>query len=62
MKAYAEKCVPHGGRPWKGGARTFIHKGTNDVLRPEDCRRYDATAVQRLGRRCARWLAEGGPV
>jgi aryl sulfotransferase len=64
MKAHAEKSTPHGGRFFKGGARTFIHKGTNgrwrDVLTAEDIRRYEAMAEERLGRACARWLAEGG--
>jgi aryl sulfotransferase len=64
MKTHAEKSAPHGGRFWKGGAQTFIHKGTNGrwrgVLSAQDCRRYEARAEERLGRRCARWLAEGG--
>lgn len=64
MKGHAEKSAPHGGRFFKGGAQTFIHKGTNgrwrDVLSAAECRRYEATAEERLGRRCARWLAEGG--
>ena len=64
MKAHAEKSAPDNGRLFKGGARTFIHKGTNgrwrDVLTAEDCRRYEAMAEERLGRPCARWLAEGG--
>ncbi|HZA02723.1 MAG TPA: sulfotransferase domain-containing protein, partial [Hyphomicrobiaceae bacterium] len=65
MKAHAEKSAPQGGRFFKGGARTFIHRGTNgrwrDVLTAADCRRYEAVAEERLGRACARWLAEGGP-
>lgn len=64
MKAHAENSAPHRGRLYKGGARSFIHKGTNgrwrDVLRSDDCRRYEAAAAERLGRPCARWLAEGG--
>ena len=55
-----------GGRLFKGGARTFIHKGTNgrwrDVLSAGDCRRYEALAQERLGWPCARWLAEGGSI
>ena len=64
MKIHAELSAPYGGRLFRGGAKTFIHKGTNgrwrDVLSPEDCRRYETTAEERLGRPCARWLAEGG--
>ncbi|MGG5807883.1 sulfotransferase domain-containing protein [Falsiroseomonas sp. CW058] len=63
MKAHGERAVPLGGAVWEGGARTFVHKGTNgrwrDVLTAEDCRRYEATARARLGEDCARWLATG---
>ena len=66
MKAHAEKYAPHRGRPWKGGAKTFFHKGTNgrwrDVLSAQDCRRYETTAEERRGRPCALWLAKGGPI
>jgi aryl sulfotransferase len=66
MKAQAAKHAPFRGRYFKGGARTFIHKGTNgrwrDVLSAEDCRRYEAVAQERLGRDCAHWLAGGGPI
>lgn len=66
MKAHAQRYAPHGGALWKGGARTFFHKGTNgrwrDVLSAEDRRRYERMAEERLGQECARWLAEGGPI
>jgi aryl sulfotransferase len=66
MKAHAEMCAPHRGRLYKGGAQAFIHKGTNgrwrEVLSAEDCRRYEAAAIERLGWPCARWLAEGGSI
>jgi aryl sulfotransferase len=64
MKTHAAKHAPHRGRLFKGGARAFIHKGTNgrwrDVLSAADCHRYEAAAEERLGSSCARWLAEGG--
>ena len=66
MKAHAAKYAPRGGSFLKGGPETFIHKGTNgrwrDVLSADDCRRYEATAQERLGRSCARWLAKGGSI
>jgi aryl sulfotransferase len=66
MKANAERSAPLGGSVWEGGAATFIHKGTNgrwrDELTAEDCRRYEAMALEQLGPDCARWLAEGGDV
>jgi aryl sulfotransferase len=65
MKAHAAHAAPLGGRIWNGGARTFIHRGTNgrwrDILSAEDCRRYEAMATARLGEDCARWLSAGEP-
>jgi aryl sulfotransferase len=64
MKAHADKVVPLGGEPWKGGAKTFINKGTNgrwrDHLTAEDCAQYERRAREELGADCLRWLAEGG--
>ncbi|MDQ5851064.1 MAG: sulfotransferase domain-containing protein [Chloroflexota bacterium] len=64
MKANATKSVPLGGIIFEGGARTFIHEGTNgrwrDVLSPEEVRKYEDMARQHLGPTCARWLATGG--
>lgn len=63
MKDHAEASVPLGGLPWVGGARTFIHKGTNgrwgSVLTDEDNARYEATALDKLGPDCAHWLKTG---
>ena len=65
MKEHAERAAPLGGIFGEGGAKPFIHKGTNgrwrDALTEEDCRRSEAMALERLGPACARWLAEGGP-
>ncbi|NNM76636.1 sulfotransferase domain-containing protein [Sphingomonas sp. ID1715] len=64
MKRNAEKMAPLGGAPWEGGAGTFINKGTNgrwrDVLSADECRRYEALAVEQLGAECAAWLKDGG--
>ena len=61
MKSHAELAAPLGGMLWEGGARTFIHKGTNgrwrDVLSAQECGRYEAIAREQLGEECARWLA-----
>lgn len=66
MKSHAEKYAPLGGKLWEGGAATFIHKGTNgrwrNELTDDDCRRYETSAIERLGSECARWLASGGPI
>jgi aryl sulfotransferase len=63
MHANAEKSVPMGGVIWKGGAKTFINKGTNgrwrDVLTAEDNHKYESLAVENLGPECAHWLATG---
>ncbi|HEV2748868.1 MAG TPA: sulfotransferase domain-containing protein [Allosphingosinicella sp.] len=63
MKQHAELAAPLGGVLWEGGARTFIHKGTNgrwrDILSAEESRRYEQMAQRQLGADCARWLATG---
>lgn len=64
MKRHAERSVPLEGALWDGGARTFIHRGTNDrweqTLTSEDVAEYEARALRELGPECARWLATGG--
>jgi aryl sulfotransferase len=61
MKANAEKVAPLGGWPWLGGAKTFIHKGTNgrwkDVLTAAEVNAYEWQAKKQLGAECAAWLA-----
>ncbi len=63
MKENASDTVPLGGAFWDGGAKTFIHKGTNgrwrDQLDDEVSERYLARAERELGQDCARWLAQG---
>ncbi len=63
MKENATASVPLGGAPWEGGAKTFVHRGTNgrwrDALTAEDCARYEAKALAELGEDCAHWLATG---
>lgn len=64
MKSHAAAVAPRGGVLWKGGAETFINKGSNgrwrDRLTAEEVEAYERRAVQELGPQCARWLAEGG--
>jgi aryl sulfotransferase len=49
---------------WKGGADTFIHKGTNgrwrDVLTAAELVQYEAAMAKTLPPDCARWLENGG--
>ncbi len=63
MRAHAEPSVPLGGAFWEGGAKTFIHKGTNgrwrDILTEEDSANYESRALEELGPECAHWLASG---
>ncbi len=63
MKAHADKVVPLGGQPWKGGAKTFINKGSNgrwrEKLTAEDSAAYEARALKELGAECVRWLESG---
>ena len=66
MKSHASEVAPRGGLAWKGGASTFINKGTNgrwrERLSAEEIAAYEAKAIAELGPGCARWLAAGGPV
>jgi len=63
MKDNATKSVPLGGAFWDGGAKTFIHKGTNgrwrDVLTTEESEKYEKIATEKLPSECARWLSTG---
>ena len=66
MKAHASEVTPRGGAMWKGGATTFINKGSNgrwrDSLSREEIKAYDDKAISELGTECARWLAKGGSI
>jgi aryl sulfotransferase len=63
MKSHAELMAPLGGAIFEGGAQTFIIKGVNgrwrDTLSAAESAAYEATALDRLGPDCARWLAGG---
>ena len=63
MKENAAATVPLNGALWEGGAKTFIHKGTNgrwaDMLSQEDIKWYEAEVRKHLGDECAEWLAHG---
>jgi aryl sulfotransferase len=63
MKQHGEGTVPLGGAPWKGGAKTFIHKGVNgrwrEMLSDELSAVYEARAIEELGEQCAHWLKTG---
>jgi aryl sulfotransferase len=63
MKANAEKIVPRAKYLYKGGAQTFINKGTNgrwrEVLTEDDLKLYDAAVTRELSPDCADWLEHG---
>lgn len=62
MKRDAELIIP--GFTFRGGPRTFIHKGTNgrwrDVLTAGDLQLYDEAVARELPPDAARWLETGG--
>jgi aryl sulfotransferase len=64
MKAHAELVTPSSGNMWRGGAKTFINKGSNnrwrDTLSAAEIMAYEARAIAELGPECAKWLAHGG--
>lgn len=66
MKRHGELYAPGGGQFWKGGAQTFLHKGTNnrwrDVLSEEELAFYDAACERVLPAECRQWLENGGKV
>ncbi|MEP5763282.1 MAG: sulfotransferase domain-containing protein [Halieaceae bacterium] len=66
MKANSTLYAPGGGQFWKGGADTFINKGTNgrwrDVLSEDELAQYDAACEQALTPECRTWLEQGGPL
>jgi aryl sulfotransferase len=63
MKANADAYVPDGGSHWKGGAQTFMNKGTNgrwrEVLSAEELAQYDSLCAKALTPDCRRWLESG---
>ncbi|MEO8392635.1 MAG: sulfotransferase domain-containing protein [Chloroflexota bacterium] len=63
MKENAEQIVPGIERIFKGGAQTFINKGTNgrwrDVLTEDDLKLYAAAVARELTPDCAAWLEHG---
>jgi len=63
MKSKAELYAPAGGFFWEGGAKTFIHKGSNgrwrDVLTTGELAQYDALCDKALTPECRNWLENG---
>ena len=51
---------------FKGGAQTFINKGTNgrwrELLNEADLALYEGTMARTLSPDCARWLEQGSAV
>ena len=66
MKANSGKFMPSAEMGWKGGADTFINKGTNgrwsDEISPENLALYDQAADRVLSPDCRHWIENGGPL
>ena len=66
VKKNPEKIVGDMDFSFKGGANTFINKGTNgrwkDILSDEDIKMYHQAMTRKLSPDCANWLENGGPV
>ncbi|MGI9430718.1 MAG: sulfotransferase domain-containing protein, partial [Myxococcota bacterium] len=66
MKKNGERYAPGGGAHWKGGAQTFLNKGTNgrwrDVLSEKELELYEAACERTLTPDCRAWMENGGPV
>ena len=63
MKQNAKQLIRDVDKVWKGGAETFIFKGTNgrwrDVLSEEELALYTETVARVLTPDCAAWLEQG---
>jgi aryl sulfotransferase len=63
MKQNAAQLVPVAETLFKGGAQTFIFKGTNgrwkDILSPAELALYAEAVARVLGPDCAAWLEQG---
>ena len=63
MKSRGAEYAPDGGAFWKGGADTFLNRGTNGrwkgVLSDEELAQYDALCEQALTPDCRAWLESG---
>jgi aryl sulfotransferase len=63
MKGHAAALSPLLETVFTGGAKSFIHRGTNgrwrDVLTAADIEKYERTVDKNLTPDCARWLATG---
>ena len=66
MKRRGEDYTPSGGATWKGGAGTFLNKGTNgrwrDVFPASELALYDDACDRALSPDCREWLQNGGVV
>ncbi|SFI28484.1 sulfotransferase domain-containing protein [Nitrosomonas sp. Nm34] len=66
MKRQGDRYAPGGGHFWKGGAQTFLHKGTNgrwrEVLSDEEITLYEAACDRALTFDCREWLESGGAI
>lgn len=66
MKQHADQLLPGADHAWKGGARTFVFKGTNgrwqDILSAEELALHTETVAKVLTPECAAWLEHGRAV
>lgn len=63
MKRSADDLLPGAGNTWKGGAGTFLHKGTNgrwrEIYRSDDLARYDQRIATEFSPALAAWCEHG---
>jgi aryl sulfotransferase len=63
MRDHGELVLARGGASFRGGGKTFMHKGVNgrwrDALTAHEVAAYEEKAVAELGAECAAWLAGG---
>lgn len=63
MRRQGDRYVPGGGQFWRGGAASFLHRGTNGrwrgVLTEDELARYDELCERSLPPDCRAWLEHG---
>jgi aryl sulfotransferase len=63
MREQGERYAPGGGQFWKGGAATFLNRGTNGrwrgLLDDRELAQYDAACARALTPECRAWLEQG---
>jgi aryl sulfotransferase len=63
MRENGSILMPHAEMAWEGGAKTFLHKGTNgrwrDIISKDDLAAFDAKVKANFSPALAAWIENG---